>query len=322
MALSVTNPIGAAIDRTKRILFKPFDIGKWFVLGFCAFLAYLGQGGGAPPSGGGGGGGGGSGGGGAPSGTEIVDWIRANIGVVIVVGLIVLIVLILIVAIGLLVLWVRSRGKFMFLDGVVHNRGAVVAPWKAFRLHGDSLFLFSLALVFSMFVIVMLIAALGVMLAWPDIQSSEFGSASISAIVIGVPLFIGAGIVYCVIAVLLEDFVVPTMYLHTVPVMVAWRIVRAEVLAGNLGTIILYLLMKIVLAIAIGIIGFAATCLTCCLAVIPYLGTVILLPLYVFSRCYPVCFLEQLGPSWRFFPPDPPEPDVSGVPPMTPISPG
>ncbi len=39
MALSVTNPISAALDRTKRILFKPFDIGKWFVLGFCAFLA-------------------------------------------------------------------------------------------------------------------------------------------------------------------------------------------------------------------------------------------------------------------------------------------
>ena len=146
----------------------------------------------------------------------------------------------------------------MFLDGVVHNRGAVVAPWKAFRLHGNSLFLFSFALTFCMFVIVMLIVALGVMLAWPDIQSSEFGSASISAIVIGVLLLFGAGIVYSIIAVLLEDFVVPTMYLHNVPVMPAWRIVRAEVLAGNLGTIILYFLMKIVLAIAIGIIGFAS----------------------------------------------------------------
>ncbi len=309
VALSVTDPVGAAIDRTKRILFSPFDIGKWFVLGFCAFLAYLAQGGGVPPTGGGGSGSGGgsSGGGGVPSGTEVVDWITANIGVAIVVGLIVLIVLILIVVIGLLVLWVRSRGKFMFLDGVVHNRGAVVAPWKAFRLHGNSLFLFSFALTFSMFVIAMLIAALGVMLAWPDIQSGDFGIASISAIVTGVLLLLGTGIVYYIIAVLLEDFVVPTMYLHNVPVMPAWRIVRAEVLAGNLGTIILYLLMKIVLAIAIGIIGFAATCLTCCLAVIPYLGTVILLPLYVFTRCYSVCFLEQLGPSWRFFPPDPPQ---------------
>ncbi len=308
MALSVTDPIGAALDRTKRILFKPFDIRKWFVLGFCAFLAYLGEGGGGPPGGGGSGGGGGGGG---PSGAEVVVWIKANLGVIIAVGLIVLIVLIVMFVFGLLILWVRSRGKFMFLDGVVHNRGAVVAPWKAFRRYGNSLFLFSFALTFGMFVIVMLIVAFGVMLAWPDIQSSELGSASVWAMVIGLLLLFGAGIVYLIIAVLLEDFVVPTMYLHSVPVMPAWRIVRAEVLAGNLGTIILYFLMKIVLAIAIGVIGFIATCLTCCLAAIPYLGTVILLPLYVFTRCYPVCFLAQLGPSWQFFPPDPPEPVVS-----------
>ena len=313
MALSVTDPIGAALDRTKRILFKPFDIGKWFVLGFCAFLAYLGEGGG-----GGGGGGNPGGGGGGPSGAEVIDWIQANLGVIIVVGLIVLIVMF---VIGLLIIWLRSRGKFMFLDGVVHNRGAVVAPWKAFRLHGNSLFLFLFALTFGMLVIVMLIVAFGIMLAWPDIQSREFGSASVSAIVIGLPLLFGAGIVYGIIAVLLEDFVVPTMYLHNAPVMAAWRIVRAEVLAGNLGTIILYFLMKIVLAIAVGVIGLIATCLTCCLAAIPYLGTVILLPLYVFRRCYSVCFLEQLGPSWKFFPRDPPEPEVPPVPPVPPMTP-
>lgn len=301
MALSVTNPIGAALNRTKRILFKPFDIGKWFVLGFCAFLAYLGQGAGGPPLGGGGGGGGG------PSSAEVVEWIKANLGFIIAV---VLIVLILMLMIGLLILWVRSRGKFMFLDGVVHNRGAVVAPWKAFRIHGNSLFFFSFAITIGIFVIVILIVALGVMLAWPDIQSSEFGSASVTAIVIGLPLLLGAIILYGIIAVLLEDFVIPTMYLRNARVMPAWRIVRAEVLAGNFGTIILYFLMKIVLAIAIVVIAIIATCLTCCLAAIPYLGTVILLPLYVFTRCYPVCFLEQLGPSWKFFPPDPPEPEA------------
>ena len=312
MALSVTHPISAALDRTKRILFKPFKIGKWFVLGFCAFLAYLGQGGG----GGGGGappGGSGSGGGG-PSGAEVLDWIVANLAFVIIVAVIILIV---VFVIGLLVLWVRCRGKFMFLDGVVHNRGAVVKPWKEFRHYGNSLFGFSFVFGLSMLVITMLIVAIGVMLAWPDIQSSEFTGASITAIVIGAPLLLGTMIVYSIIAVLLEDFVVPTMYLHSAPVMSAWRIVRVEVLAGNVGTIILYFLMKIVLSIAIGIIELLATCLTCCLAAIPYLGTVILLPLYVFGRCYPVCFLEQLGPNWKFFPPDLPEPEAPPMMPMT-----
>ena len=49
--ISVTAPVGQALDRVKRMLFQPFDLGKWFVIGFCAWLAGLGE------SGGGGGGG-------------------------------------------------------------------------------------------------------------------------------------------------------------------------------------------------------------------------------------------------------------------------
>jgi hypothetical protein len=44
--VSVIDPITPAIDRVKLILFRPFDMGKWFVIGFCAWLAYLGGGGG------------------------------------------------------------------------------------------------------------------------------------------------------------------------------------------------------------------------------------------------------------------------------------
>jgi len=44
--VSVIDPISPAIERVKLILFKPFDMGKWFVIGFCAWLAYLGKGGG------------------------------------------------------------------------------------------------------------------------------------------------------------------------------------------------------------------------------------------------------------------------------------
>ena len=44
--VSVTRPVGLAIDRMKRVLFQPFDPGKWLVIGFCAWLAALGRGGG------------------------------------------------------------------------------------------------------------------------------------------------------------------------------------------------------------------------------------------------------------------------------------
>ena len=48
MAKSVTEPISQAYERTAAMLFKPFEIRKWFVLGFAAFLAQLGEGGLAP----------------------------------------------------------------------------------------------------------------------------------------------------------------------------------------------------------------------------------------------------------------------------------
>jgi len=44
--VSVTLPVGPAIENVKRLLFRPFDLSKWFVIGFCAWLAYLGQRGG------------------------------------------------------------------------------------------------------------------------------------------------------------------------------------------------------------------------------------------------------------------------------------
>ena len=299
MVISVVNPVGAAIGRTKHVLFQPFDLGKWFVLGFCAFLAYLGKGGFQfPPGSNNSSGGGSGGGGGGPPGQQAIDWIMANLVLIVVLGLIAILV---VLVIGGVLMWVRSRAKFMFLDGIVRNRGAVVEPWKEYRAHGNSLFLFSFTLAIGQSVIMLAIVAIGVMLAWADIQSGQFGGASITAIAVGVPLLLVIGIGFGIVGLMLEDFVVPAMYRHDVPVLSAWSIVGSEILADHIGTIILYILMKIVLGFGIGIISLVGTCATCCIAAIPYLGTVILLPLSVFVRCYSLCFLEQFGPDWLFF---------------------
>src|SRR2546430_46045 len=44
-SISLTLPVSQAVYRVKRLLFEPFDFGKWFVIGFCAWLAELGRGG-------------------------------------------------------------------------------------------------------------------------------------------------------------------------------------------------------------------------------------------------------------------------------------
>ena len=135
--ISVIDPISPAIERVKVILFKPFELRKWFVIGFCAWLAYLGQGGG---------------GGGGPNfhvPTEhdqagfqhAKDFIIDNLPWLIptvIIGVILVIVILLIIT------WLSSRGKFMFLHCVAQNKAEVKFPWRKFRRQANSLFLFRL----------------------------------------------------------------------------------------------------------------------------------------------------------------------------------
>jgi hypothetical protein len=72
--------------------------------------------------------------------------------------------------------------------------------------------------------------------------------------------------------------------------------------AGRIGTFIVYVLFKFILAMVVAMMGLVLVLCTCCIAMIPYVGTVILLPLSVFLRAYTLCFIEQFGPEWRFFP--------------------
>ena len=41
--INVVEPVSPAFERVKLMLFRPFDLGKWFVIGFCAWLAFLGE---------------------------------------------------------------------------------------------------------------------------------------------------------------------------------------------------------------------------------------------------------------------------------------
>jgi len=300
---SVIEAIPAAFRRMARTLFQPFDVRKWFVLGFCAWLANLGEGGGGPNvnfGGGGGPGGGGPGGGGGGGGDfkAFGDWLQEYLAVILLVAAIIFLV---VLAIGLLIVWLSSRGKFMFLDGVVYNRGAVVEPWRRYRQLANSLFGFRVAYGLVVLLALAVIGAACFGLAWIDIARETFGAAALAAIGIGVVTFIPLVLVANLGSSLLNDFVVPVMYLRGRRVLEAWGIFWRELGRGHLWPLVLFYLMKIVLGMGIGMVALVATCLTCCLTALPYLGTVILLPVFVFMRCYSLCFIEQYGPEWLVF---------------------
>jgi len=332
MAISVGTAITRALARTRYVLFSTFDISKWLALAFCAFLSQCDAGGGGggfnftnlpgniprPP------------GGRPPLPTTFpstlpatvpgtlpstapttmpvphaaslakawADWIAANLLIVVVT-----------VAVGLLVgfgvtaifSWIACRGKFMVIDGIVQNRGAVVEPWSAFKKLGNSLFGWSFALNVLAFLATTLIAIIGVALAWSDIKADRFGTSAALGLVVALVLLIGSTLAFTLVRMLLHDFVVPAMYLHNLRVRPAWQLVKNEIISGYVGEIVLFYLMGIVVGIATSTIGIALSCVTCCITALPYIGTVILLPLFVFKRCYALCFIDQFGPRWTVF---------------------
>ena len=117
MAVSITQPLSRGWQRMIASLFKPFDIGKWFAIGFTAFLAGLTDG---PFHWG------------ANNARKsrhwdwydlsdipgyIGDWISYHPFWAMMIGIGLFLLLVLAIALT----WLSSRGAFMFLDNVVQN---------------------------------------------------------------------------------------------------------------------------------------------------------------------------------------------------------
>jgi len=305
--VSVIDPITPSIERAKIMLFRPFDLKKWFVIGFCAWLAYLGSGGGGGrgpsfnmPHG--------------PDGhreqiaedlykakefvLENLYWIiPATIAVVAVV-----------ITVWLITIWLNSRGKFMFLHCIAQNKAEVKNPWHKFKKHANSLFLFRIILGILGFLIVGLPVLGIIFLVIMMISEGGFIAFSVlGTVLLGLLVFILSTVLFFVKKFTL-DFVVPVMFLRTISCVAAWREFMT-ILSTNKLRFALYLLFQIVIAMAIGTIiaiGFCIGCCVCCasiLLLVPYIGTVILLPFLVFKRSYSLYYLRQFGPVFDVFSP-------------------
>jgi len=314
--ISVITPIDQAFERVKQVLFRPFDLGRWFVIGFCAWLALLGEGGfnfnfnlGGRNQGNVD----------LQTGLEHArEYVAANL-VWIVPLAIVLIACGL--CLGVLFTWLRSRGTFMFLHCVATNRAEVVVPWRRFRRQGNSLFWFRLILGLSQFAAsVPLLVPAGLRAYRMAVNGDWPASGILTLVAFGLAL-LALSIVFAIIDKLAVDFVAPIMFLRGGLCLEGWRELL-PLLAARLGAFVLYILFQILMAIAIGIGLLVAVLITCCLAacllVLPYLGTVALLPVLVFKRAYSLHYFAQFGPEFDAF--RPPVPPV--VPPPSTAPPG
>jgi len=299
--ISVTAPIERAFTWMKLVLFNPFDFEKWCVLGFCAFLAGLVEGGG------GGGGfnvpGGNHHGGSEYPFDECWNWVSGHLQLVIILGTFALVFGLVII---LVCMWLGSRGQFMFLDGVARNRAAVVEPWHRFRGLGNDLFIFRVQLGICTLVVIAVLGVLAWLVARPDIAARHFGAASVMAILVaGIP-FLLMCLALLLVSLVLSDFVVPIMYRRDIGTGQALGVLWREIIPGHGAEVFFYFLMKIVLALGAAVIMVIGTCCTCCVAALPYVGSVVFLPIFVFFRSYSLHFLEQFGEEWRLVGVQPP----------------
>jgi len=303
MNIAFVEPLEQAFQRMKKALFKPFDMGKWFVVGFTAFLAGL-----LDYSGGGGGNGIGDVFDEDDYDNEpffdlpdrIINWIEHNPEWValIIAGIVLLF------AFFIVLTWLSSRGKFMFLDNVLHDRALVAKPWQEYKNLGNSLFLWRVT--YGLIVLVLFLSFFGYTLSaiYDMYIYDEFMENIMTLVGMGL-LLLALIIVTSYISLFLNDFIVPIMYKQTIKSMPAWS-VFLPMFSQNAGYFLLYGILIFILSIlvfaAVMMLGLLTCCIGFILLIIPYISSVVLLPISYTYRVFSVQFLEQFGAEYSLFP--------------------
>jgi hypothetical protein len=302
MRIEYAKPLTRGWDRMKKALFKPFDMRKWFVVGFTAFLA------GATDFSGGG-----SGKGSSkysvhewdelfrlPS--EAKHWLAGHPAwtALIFAGVIAVVVL------SVVLIWISSRGKFMFLDNVARDKSRVTVPWHEYRPQGNSLFGLRLALG----IIAMAVFSAYLVYCYFYLRGCYDGGHSdrmllLDALTLGLGLF-AMILIAGYLSIFIEDFIVPVMAKKRSATMPAVRDFW-ELFKEHPGEFLLYGLMVFFLKAVVVFLVVISGLMTCCIGflvlAVPYIGSVVLLPVSYTFRAFSLEFLAQFGREYNLFAP-------------------
>ena len=325
-ALSVVNPIGEALSHMVPILFKPFVARTWFGLGFMLFMTtnvlgfvsmimvqvaangiplVIRERGDLQPG---------------------IDWYFANTVLFwsyLVGGLLVFGVVLTVLS------WLRSRGIIMFLHGVATGSGNVREAWAISRVPGNSLFLWRILISTS----VLLGVLVAVLVLWVGTLTSGGAANGDGGGVLGMPIWsiVVASLIMAVslfmgllINVIVDLVVVPAMYVRQVTMKVAVSDLRRELLPGRFWLFVGFVFFQFLLQTGSNVAIQTILMLTCGLMLVPYLGSVLMLPAIFPLVGYQLGYYQQFGIGWQTLPLKPVVDGtgpVGAVPPPTPIIP-
>jgi hypothetical protein len=313
VSISYSQPLTRAWERTRAALFRRPDWPKrWFVIGFAAFLSgRVGMSGTwqfefDPWDGG-------------PSAREfagglltdpVLPWLAAELAVL---GL----------ALWVVLLWISSRGRFVFLDNVVRGHRHIAEPWRRHAIQGNSLFVWRLVFLLIAFGVSALLIGPPLVLGGAGTALTGGGLWAAGGVFVAVVFAVLIGIAAAYVRCFLDSFVIPIMYRDGLTTNDAWRRFL-PLLRAHTAEFLLYGLLLFFLVLAVSVVVLVAGLLTCCigwiLIAIPYVGTVLLLPIWFTYRGYGPEFLAQFGPEWSVFPAAPPPEPPGGGPTAPPDS--
>jgi len=300
--IDFSKAIGNAWDRSEELLFRPFDLNKWLVLGFCAWLAsYMGAGYSSGRYGNYAGHQNGK------SGYDINqfkhsihDFLQHTLGPewkVILVALIVILVLVLLL-LTLLLAWLGARGQFMLLDNLVQRRFKVAQPWCEQGALADRFFFFYLVFLMLWIGFVLLLVGGSLLICWPYLwQHKPWSWWSLPPLLAIFLVFIGSVIIVGVFFRLLLEFGIPIMYRTRCGTREACRRVWKLMTTHPLDCFV-YLLVRLVIGVVSVLLALLAGCCTCCIGFLPYVHSVITLPLPVFRIYFTLDCLARLDPEY------------------------
>jgi hypothetical protein len=283
------SPLSPAIERTTQQLFRPFDLKKWFLLGFSAWLASFISNSGSGYS--------------TYSPFDHADGERETWSFVLRMGLPTWIAIVLGVGLFVWLLmgvfsWLGCRGKFMFLENVLFDRALVRVPWRNSRQLGNSFFRLYFLLASISYASCIATILFAMVFLWPDLAVGRVYQVShyIPLILVGA-LFLLISVSTAISNFFLREFGVLWMYRYNALAGEAARKI-ADLATQEPIQFILYLLIRLVLVLVFIILVVAVACVACCLNIIPYLGSVIMLPYSVFLTWYNIGCFAQFGPDF------------------------
>ena len=290
------SPIDAmqqALEHTRRQLF-PFNFERWLALGVVAFLDQCGRtsaGFGQFPSGRGVPDEVGERGGPGPVLSDAAAWLGAHVMMVMAIAAI---VIVLVLCITALVLWINSRGAFMYVDNVSTGRSDVSRPWREHADLAGSYFAWRFGLTVAALIGGMVLLIMGALVGLHMARGQGgIGGGVAALVVLGLLLLLlilAAGLS----SVALRDFVAPIQMRTRTTCGAAIGLFLA-VLRMHPGAFVLYVVLKIVFGILMAFVVMVAACLTCCCALIPVVTQTLLQPFFYFERAWSLFLLRQVG---------------------------